>query len=61
MIFEAITRLLDYGVRKNIITVEDTLYVRNRLLDTLCLSEWQACCVHDKKWSKYFRYKTPLW
>lgn len=45
MIFDAITRLLDYGVRKNIITVEDTLYVRNRLLDTLCLSEWQESFV----------------
>ncbi len=41
MIYEAIERLLDYGVRKNIITVEDTLYVRNRLLDLLNISDWQ--------------------
>ena len=41
MIYEAIERLLDYGVRKNIITLEDTLFVRNRLLDALCLSDWQ--------------------
>lgn len=40
MIFDAISRLLDYGVKKNIITVEDTLYVRNRLLDALGLAEW---------------------
>ena len=40
MIFDAINRLLDYGVRKNIITLEDTLYVRNRLLDALGLCEW---------------------
>ena len=43
MIFEAIERLLDYGVRRNIITVEDTLYVRNRLIDTLGLTDWQEC------------------
>ncbi len=41
MIFDDISRLLDYGVRKNIITVEDTLYVRNRLLDALGLAEWE--------------------
>ena len=40
MIFDSISRLLDYGVKKNIITVEDVLYVRNRLLDTLGLAEW---------------------
>ena len=40
MIFDSISRLLDYGVRKNIITVEDILYVRNQLLDTLGLAEW---------------------
>lgn len=43
MIFEAIERLLDYGIKRNIITVEDTLYVRNRLIDTLGLTDWQEC------------------
>ncbi len=43
MIFEAIERLLDYGIKRNIITVEDTLYVRNRLIDTLGLTDWQDC------------------
>ena len=43
MIFSAIERLLDYGVRKNIITVEDVMYVRGRLLDALGLQEWQDC------------------
>ena len=41
MIFDSIARLLDYGVRKNIITIEDTLYVRNRLLDALGILEWK--------------------
>ena len=41
MIFEAIERLLDYGVKRNIITVEDLYFVRNRLLSALGLSEWQ--------------------
>ena len=41
MIYEAIERLIDYGVKKNIITVEDVCYIRNRLLDTLGLLEWQ--------------------
>ncbi len=43
MIFEAIERLIDYGIRKNIITVEDSIYVRNRLLDALGLAQWQEC------------------
>ena len=41
MIFEALERLIDYSVKKNIITVEDIYFVRNRLLDTLGLGEWQ--------------------
>ena len=43
MIYQAIERLIDYGVRKNIITVEDIYYVRNRLIDALRLSDWQEC------------------
>lgn len=43
MIYQAIERLIDYAVRKNIITVEDTLYVRNRLIDALHLSDFQEC------------------
>ena len=41
MIYEAISRLLDYGVKRNIFTIEDTLYLRNRLLDALGLSAWE--------------------
>lgn len=48
MIFDAINRLLDYGVRKNIITVEDTVYVRNRLLDALGLCEWVDTEAHSE-------------
>ena len=44
MIFEAISRLLDYGVKRNIFTIEDTLYLRNRLLDALGLSLWEDNC-----------------
>lgn len=43
MIFKAIQRLLDYSVKKNIITVDDTVFLRNRLMDTLGLMEWQEC------------------
>ena len=43
MIFEAIERLIDYGIKKNIITVEDVYFVRNRLIDALCLSGWEDC------------------
>ncbi len=41
MICDAISRLLDYGVKRNILTLEDTLFVRNRLMDTLRLSAWE--------------------
>ena len=40
MICEAIERLIDYSVKKNIITVEDIYYVRNRLIDLLGVTEW---------------------
>ena len=43
MIFEAIERLIDYSVKKNIITVEDVYFVRNRLIDLLRLTDWQDC------------------
>lgn len=43
MIFEAIERLIDYSVKKNIITVEDIDYVRNRLLDALGISGVEEC------------------
>ena len=41
MIYEAIQKLIDYGIKKNIITVEDVYYVRNKLIDALGLSDWQ--------------------
>ena len=42
MIHEAIERLIDYGIKKNIFTVEDIHFVRNRLIDLLGLSDrWE--------------------
>ena len=41
MIFDAISRLLDYGVKRNIITMDDTIFVRNRMMDTLRLASWE--------------------
>ena len=41
MIFDAISRLLDYGVKRNIITMDDTIFVRNRIMDTLHLASWE--------------------
>ena len=43
MIYEAIQRLIDYGIKKNIITVEDVYVVRNRLIDALRVDDWQDC------------------
>ena len=39
MIHEAIERLIDYGIKKNIFTVCDIHFVRNRLIDLLRLSD----------------------
>ena len=41
MICQAIERLIDYGIKKNIITVYDRIYLRNRLMDVLSVSEWK--------------------
>lgn len=42
MIHEAIERLIDYGIKKNIFTIEDIHFVRNRLMDLLGLSDrWE--------------------
>ena len=39
MIYEAIERLIDYGIKKNIFTFQDVHFVRNRLIDLLGLSD----------------------
>lgn len=41
MIYRSIQKLIDYGVKRNIITVEDIYFVRNRLLDILCLADFE--------------------
>ena len=41
MICQAIERLIDYSIKRNIITVEDIYFVRNRLMDLLSVSEWE--------------------
>ena len=43
MICSSVAKLLDYGIKRNIITVEDIYFVRNRLMDTLLLTEWEEC------------------
>ena len=43
MIYEAIERLIDYGIKKNLITLEDVYVIRNRIMETLRISEWQNC------------------
>ena len=43
MICQNIERLIDYAIKKNIITVWDVYFVRNRLMDALSVSEWVEC------------------
>ena len=43
MIFGAIQRLVDYAIKKNIITIYDTHFVRNRLIDLLGLTAFEPC------------------
>ena len=43
MIYEAIERLIDYAVKRNIITLPDAVFVRNRLLDLLGLTSYENC------------------
>ncbi|MBO7196378.1 MAG: UDP-glucose--hexose-1-phosphate uridylyltransferase [Clostridia bacterium] len=41
MIFEAVEKLIDYGIKRNIITVDDIYFIRGRLMDALHLLDWQ--------------------
>ena len=43
MICQDIERLIDYAIKKNIITVLDVYFVRNRLMNALSVSEWVEC------------------
>lgn len=43
MISLAVQRLIDYGVRTNLITIDDVYVVRNRLMEALSLTEWEEC------------------
>ena len=45
MICQQIEGLIDYAIKKNIITVEDRIFVRNRLMNALGVSEWTECSV----------------
>lgn len=40
MICQAVEKLIDYSVKRNIITLEDTYFVRNRLIDLLGIKDW---------------------
>ena len=41
MIFQAINKLIGYGIKKELITEDDVYVVRNRLIDVLSLDDWQ--------------------
>ena len=48
MISLAIQRLIDYAVRTNIITIEDEIFARNRLIDALGVGGFEECsCSSD--------------
>lgn len=48
MICADIQKLIDYSIKNNLIAKVDELVVRNRLMDTLNVTEWtDACGVHD--------------
>ena len=44
MICEDVQRLIDYAVENKLITSDDVYVIRNRLMETLGLSDWQECC-----------------
>ena len=39
MIFQAINKLIGYGIKKALITEDDVYFVRNRLIDVLSLGD----------------------
>nr|MBE6545201.1 UDP-glucose--hexose-1-phosphate uridylyltransferase [Oscillospiraceae bacterium] len=43
MICKAIQKLIDYGIKTNLITAEDIYVVRNRFMDALSVSDWEDC------------------
>ena len=43
MIFLAIENLVDYAIKRNLITLEDVHFVKNRLIDLLGISNYEAC------------------
>lgn len=44
MIYNAIENLLDYAIKRNLITVDDVHFVKNRLIDVIGLSDFEECC-----------------
>ncbi len=47
-IYEEIERLLQFGLKKNLIEREDLIFTRNTLLDVLQVSEWQDVTVKEE-------------
>ena len=41
-IYSAVQALLDYGIEKELITPDDTIFVRNRLMEALALKQWES-------------------
>lgn len=50
MIYKAVQKLIDYGIKNNIITAYDVYVVRNKLMEALSLTEWQEskCSLSDE-------------
>ncbi len=42
MIYEAVAKLMQYGIRTGLVAKEDEIYVRNQVLDALGLDEYEA-------------------
>ncbi len=43
MIYTAVQNLIEYGIRKGLITGDDVFVVRNALIDVLALGGWEDC------------------
>lgn len=48
MICSAVQKLIDYAVRNELITCDDTYVVRNQLMETLHLTDWEECAADSR-------------
>ena len=47
MIYTAVQNLIEYGIRKGLMTKDDTFVVRNTLIDILGLGGWEDCAADN--------------